>query len=282
MKKTMQATLVVVFGAATPAWAQNDDFSGGGVAGGLQGPKNHVAINLSFGQISGVEDDYVLAYPQLSGFYALNDSLALQLDWGFGYASGGDQSAFRVGNPYLGGWYKLMSGQSHLRVGAGIALPLLQISDDNFESAIETAVVSLGGLGTMGLWDPWLWLPETFSLVVPARFETLLGDSFKLGADGALAILVPSGDGDSEVMLQLAGEGAFKFGELQAGARLQFVSLVTSDDDDTQISLVPFVRYDFGSGFVQGRFMFNLDEPLGPAFDDGGIWSLGAGVGFYL
>jgi hypothetical protein len=45
------------------------------------------------------------------------------------------------------------------------------------------------------------------------------------------------------------------------------------------VALEPYLRYDFGGGFVNARLTVNLDEPLGFAFDEGKVWGLFAGGG---
>jgi hypothetical protein len=86
-------------------------------------------------------------------------------------------------------------------------------------------------------------------------------------------------DRDAEVPIQIAVEGGARLGRMFVlGGRFQTVFWAT-DQDLTQLALVPFVRLEGESGFGYLRMTINLDEPYGFAFDDDGIWGLHAGGG---
>jgi hypothetical protein len=60
---------------------------------------------------------------------------------------------------------------------------------------------------------------------------------------------------------------------------LQMVWIATSEADNAQLALVPFVQGDFDGGFVYLRFLINLDEPFGVFGDGADVWGIFAGGG---
>lgn len=204
--------------------------------------------------------------------------IELALTWGFVHTSASGEVAGEEvgaadetagGNPYLSGHYVGESGPVAYRVGLGLAPPL----------AGNVAVL---GAPLRGLWNAWLWLPDTLA-VVPSVGLAIRGVPLvDIAGDLQLGVLVPTEDGDTEVIGQLGGEIAASAGLFGAGFRVQGVWLLTEDLDDAfQLSIEPRIELRAGPGVVALRLLMNLDEPNGFAFDDGGVWALRltAGVG---
>jgi hypothetical protein len=222
---------------------------------------------------------HVLA-PVLSARIAAGDSMDIELDWPFGFASSSSElgdgvDEFRSGNPFLAGYYVSRQQNGYLRVGLGIAPPLASADDldDILPLAMPTAM--------RGMWDAWLYVPEHLTLAVPFQIESRSG-GLLLGADTAAAVLIPTGDNegaDTDLSIQLAGLVGGKRDAVSGGVRLQLVWVPTSDADNAQVAFVPFVQGDFDAGFVYLRFLVNLDEPFGVFGDGADVWAIFAGGG---
>ena len=217
--------------------------------------------------------------PVLSARFAATEHLDLELDWPFAFVAvspdiGEGSAEFRSGNPLVAGYYVSRQHGGYLRVGFGVAPPVAQVDDSS------DLVPIASGLAMRGLWDSWLYAPETLSFVFPFQIERRM-DRLVLGADTALAVLIPTSGGTDETDLdfQLAGLIGGTTGPVSAGVRLQLVWLPTSNSDNAQVALVPFVQGDFSGGFVYLRFLINLDQPLGVFGDGADVWALSIGGG---
>ena len=181
---------------------------------------------------------------------------------------GDDDDGFDIGNPYIG----INLFDDRLRWSLGIGLP---VASNDFGAPLVAAWF------TRGLQDPHLWLSETLSFVGRVRAEA--GNEVVLAFDGAAIVAVPTGDDDGrdvELFLQPAGELIVRVARPTSfGARLSLQWSVTGDGDRAQLALAPFLRQDFGTSFLTAQLLMNLDEPLGFAFDEGGVWGLFVGLG---
>ena len=217
--------------------------------------------------------------PALSVRFAATDHFDLELDWPFAVVTTSSNALdegtnqFSSGNPLAAGYYVSRQRDGYLRLGFGVTAPIAN-SDE---------VLSLAhGVAMRGLWDSWLYLPDSFGIVLPFQIERRM-DHLILGADTAFGILIPTGDREeSDAVIQLAGLVGGSSGAVSAGARLQLVWVPTSSSDNAQVSLVPFVQGDFSEGFAYLRFLVNLDEPFGVFGDGADVWGLmiGGGAGF--
>ena len=229
-----------------------------------------------------------LAQPSFYASFGLLDSrsggfLDLDLAWRAA-GSAGDISAFRAGNPYVGirGGFRDRRDRWRFRVGAGATAPLMSLYDDYRAPGDIEAVFTVTVANAMqGNLDAWLLAPLTASLVVRADFE-YRGDAWGIGVDSAFAAMLPveynDRTGDTTYAAQL---GVFALGRpvdaLAIGGRFQAVMLDSSRDGTSPegyLALIPFIRGEFGGGFIEGRLVMNLDEPLGFAFDDGNVWAV--------
>ncbi|HKP56524.1 MAG TPA: hypothetical protein VJV78_07390 [Polyangiales bacterium] len=236
------------------------------------------AIELELGWYTDSEGSgslHALA-PVLSARVSATDHLDLELDWPFGFVSvsGDGNDEFRTGNPLVAGYYVQRQHDGYLRAGFGIAVPIASVDDTSDLLPLAT------GVAMRGLWDSWLYLPETLGLVLPFQIEKRM-NALVLGGDTALGVLIPTSDrsDESDVAIQLAGLIGGKSGPVTAGARLQVVWVPTADGDNAQVALVPFVQGDFSGGFVYLRFLLNLDEPFGVFGDGADVWALSIGGG---
>jgi hypothetical protein len=230
-----------------------------------------------------------LLTPTLGGRYAISNNAEITLDWPFAFADvspavGNGTSSFRTGNPFAALYYMQRRQDGYFRIGGGIAPPLAHVSSST--GSLGTAFLAYAGASAMhGLWNLWLYTPDYITLAIPGQLETQSG-RLVLGADFAGAVLVPTSSRNSKtnVALQLAGSIGAKIDSTTLGVRLQGVWLPTSNGDNAQLALVPFVQADFsGGGFVYARFLLNLDRPFGVFGDRPGlldkVWGLYLGAG---
>jgi hypothetical protein len=233
------------------------------------------------------EGQHTTLLPKVYGSFGLSDDLELEVEIPsvfYDYSPDNDDgvadgnSTLLIGNPSLALFYADRSPRSFARIGGGIALPLLDVDDFTDVGAVIAAAA------TRGLMDLWLYLPDRLSLIVPAQVQ-MRASSIVLGADGALALLIPTGDNDeaeAELMLQLGGLIGVALGDATLGMRVQVATMLTEDDgDNTQASLMPFIQADLdGGAFVHGGVLLNLDAPYGVLGDDGAdVWALRIGGG---
>jgi hypothetical protein len=214
----------------------------------------------------------------VGGGYKLQENLELEamLPLSFFSASGGieDETGAAVGNLHLGA--NFVGTKDVLRYKVGGALQWAPWTIDpgqNFALALAT------GFAARSIHDGGLWLPETLSIVAPARVET--GDQLVLGADAQVGVHIPTGSGgDVELSLQLdPGVGFWASETVLVGGRIPIVWVPTGAGDNAQIAVEPYARFDFGSAFFNTRFTLNIDDPLGFSFDDGKVWALHLGFG---
>ena len=240
-----------------------------------------VELNLQIAPSTGDEVPDTFS-PRLSAFIPLSDRFAISADLGLGVLSGieGEDTEVNALNTFLGAHYLRSTDNVGFRVGFGVSFPTSR-SDDDFSQAATILTSS-----PRGLFDLWLYAPKTISLVVPARIEATFGVG--VAADAA-AVLYISEDGDSITGQSLGGDTAFGFqlggeafvpiGLFDLGARLQFASVPTSDGDLTQVAINPFLRFEAAIITARAGFLFFIDEPLGPSFDDSRPFGLDFAVG---
>lgn len=271
-----------------------------------EGPRLFAYVDIPFWLGSGDDDgstDVFVLGPTLGGRYAILPMIEAGLAWGFSYASvsgdGTDESfgGLRGGNPYLFGHYVMRTPEMTLRVGGGLTLPLSGAPEggDGFDEDLDAIAAALGQAyagALYGLWNPWIWAFDRFTLVLPSASVELTGmQMLLLRAEAAMGIAFYTGDAedvDTELVAQLAVEGGVRTDMIEAGLRLQMVVLVTGDetdgvfiddDDDFQSAAEAFVKVRFHPAFVRGSMLLNLDHPAGFAFDTRRVWGLHIGGG---
>jgi len=228
------------------------------------------------------QSNYFVLSPVLGGGYKVADKVELELVVPMVYASFDvgfvDDSAFKLGNIYAGANY--LGGDSKLKfkVGGGLGLPTSSASDAAGIFAYGGATAINGGQAL------YLWAPEYLSMNAIGRVEYGVSDTVVLTGDSSLGVYFPIGDaaGDNEFTFTLApGVGAWLSESALVGGRFMLV-YYSAGGDNAQLALEPYFRYDLDSLFLETRFLANLDEPYGFAFDDGGFWAwfVGAGLTF--
>lgn len=213
------------------------------------------------------------------------------------------ESTLRLMNPLLAAYWAPQLGRFDLRAGVGLGLP--------FASLRETGELGADGVldlqaytyaaATNGLWDWWAWLPDRFTLLLPtATIDGCVTDNFCVGGAFGIHVLFStasdettddgvtvSTDTGTEAVMQLRGDVAYQSRSTRTGLLLRVVTFLTAeedpdaDDDRSQISLEPYLRFDVGNGFFRAALTVNLDEPFGFSFsgDPLDIWGLQIGGG---
>lgn len=217
---------------------------------------NDGKVELSGLFSAGLEGGEVIT-PRISAFVPISSGFALSGDIGLGVLTGDDDDdGADVLNTYIAGHILGDLGVASYRVGFGVAIP----------SARDGAPATADSSAPRGLTDLWIYSPDTWSLVVPARVEMDAG-IVTIAGDGALVLYIPE-EGSTDFGFQVAGEVAVSLGIVGLGARLQLASVPTGDGDRTQVSLYPFIQAQFVAVYARLGLFYNLDEPFGPSLDD--------------
>lgn len=192
-----------------------------------------------------------------------------------------------LGNLQVGGNFVHEWGPARLKAGLALAWGPWNRGGDDSSTAMALS-------STVRLDEGNLWEVQVLNLSIPTRFEIDLNETLALSVDAKLIGQIPTGDtvpgnafvpgqtGDPEITLNLAPGLAYVGEYIVAGLRTPLWWLMTEGGDNAQLALEPFVRADIDTFFVNSRFTLNLDEPLGFAFDEGKVWALHLGGGFYL
>jgi hypothetical protein len=218
----------------------------------------------------------------LGGIFSFG-SFGVGAEWGgtlFSANSGGTVQV-RAYNPFLGAYYFVGLPLAQLRVGAGVALPIANIDNSNLVNAITDQLVLAGAAASHGLWNSWLYLPNTLTVVVPARL-TLDLEVLKVAGEAGIGMAVGTGNNrGNDFIYQLAAEAFVSVG-VEPGLRLQWVHIPTASvmgDNNFQSSLEPFVRFGAGPVHIMASLTYNLNTPLGPSLTrDGSVIALHAGA----
>jgi hypothetical protein len=274
--------------AAEPPLAAPSGFQGAGLGMGEQ--KGRAWLETAFH----TQEQYTVLGTTLGGGYRVTDSLELEAMLPFEYSSIDvenfspgrpttfeRETAFRIGNPYLGISRVHLDGTVRYKAGLGVTLPLAT-ADSQFYRSWPVPLTAT----TYGWQDLHLWAPNTLSVAAPMRVE--VGDTVVASVDATPIVTIvteDNGDGDdADLLLQAApGVGVYAGDALLLGVRLPIAWLATVDTwDAAQVALEPYARLDLGGGFVNARLTVNLDEPYGYAFKEGKVWGahLGGGLVF--
>jgi len=208
---------------------------------------------------------------------------ALAAEWGFVFTDissdedSGD-STFCLGNPFIFGIYTIAEGAIDLSIGGGVGLPVASVSEGDPVDSLAYTIAS----GLRGNWDLWLFRADTMSIVFP--LQLVLDDLplLNLRGDAAAAFLISTSDyheDDVGLLLQAGGEAGLDLGLAELGLRLQVVWVPTDEGDNAQTAVEPYLLLSPKPAFVRIGLLMNLDEPLGFAFDENGVWGLRLNAG---
>jgi hypothetical protein len=193
-----------------------------------------------------------------------------------------DQTLFRIGNPSVLLYYQIQGDVLTARIGAGFGLPAAQLPNNGGDLFTVFGVYA-AAWGMNGLLQPWLWVPEHIPLMVPSL--RLSADislvSIEVGSD--VTVLIPIDDNFDDgvdVIIPSYAGALIDLGFIGFGLRLGGVLTPTANEgaDKFQLSLAPRILATLGPVELEARLVMNLDEPLGFAFDDSGVFGFFLGV----
>ncbi len=239
-----------------------------------------VDLGLSAPAVGGDGSFFVLV-PQLFGRASFGPGVEGEFDLGLAIvrasSGGGSDTAVRVGNPTVTLRYHVPSSGADFSLGLGLTLPLARLGEQPFESV----AVLLSAAAIDGNRDFWKWLPDTFAMFLPVRWEGPFADVLRFTLEGAAALYLATTERNSTATgFQALGRIAYAIDRSWYGIALQGNVFVVSDAPDlAQLAIVPQAHVQFGSNFLDARLVLNLDEPYGFAFDEGGFWGLFVGFG---
>jgi hypothetical protein len=251
--------------------------------GGPEDPENEVSAEIT----SFVDSQLWVVTTELQGSVALSDSFGLGLQWPMAFgavaAPGVEEiSRLQLGNPTPAAHLRWRTGGVVLSMSPGVTIPLATLPDGDPSEAQAARWVYSAALGVRGLWNPWLWFPDTLSIVLPMRIDVPIGEDFTFGTDVAMGVGIPTAgdDRDLEFGGQVGLDFARRLGRSAAGASLRAVWTPSFEEGNLQLSLEPFLRLHLGAqAFTTARFTLNLNRPYGFSFEQGGVWGLSLGAG---
>jgi hypothetical protein len=246
-------------------------------------------INFFFGDLvyQSPNSDLTAVTPVLRGEIELSSwQIGLDLPFSLGFldvtapgtAIEMSGSGAQLSNPTLHLDYVKESSSLRAQVGFGLAIP----TDDGAAGDIDELAANLAGIAgaySRGMWNAWWYIPDTWTLFVPAGVESANSER-ELGIDGALAWFLPRGDNaDNFGTFQLGVHAAMVSKPAVFGVRLQGVFLiddafVLGSDDKFQSSAELYAELRFPIVWVGAGLNACLDEPLSVFGDDPNVWSL--------
>lgn len=240
--------------------------------------------------------------PLFHGWYRVSDMIAVSADWGFAMLNWAgipesDETSLRSGNPFLAVHSVRQHGCTELRVGIGVSIPLASLPESYSDVPGERDFARELYRGTMamrGMWDWWLWVPDSMSVALPVSWETAASSDWIFSGEialastvfleGSYAYSIPIDDTlQALLVIPVMGTIGYRIDPVIFSLGLRAVWIV--NEGMIQTSTIPGVRLNLGIGFVQARFNLNLDKPFG--FGAEPLWSsklwglhLGGGIEF--
>lgn len=171
------------------------------------------------------------------------------------------QSTVAASNGWVGAWYQL---RPELRLRFGVTAPLSFLGFDALAGQ-RAAGYSLAA-GMRGLWDAWLWAPERAGAQVglqlaPQQVCPHLWVAAEADAAGTVSVQRFS-NRSADGYFQAAAELLLGDQRLRFGLRAQVV-MISAEGDGVQTSIAPVVTYGGERVAVRGRWVLNIDRPLG-------------------
>jgi hypothetical protein len=192
-----------------------------------------------------------------------------------------------LGNTAVGAFYRDRIDDVTVEIGARVTLPTYVHGSNEPGQGTQAPILAAAA---DGFWDYGNWLHNTVSFSPAVRMEMDALPQVVLAVETALSFIVGYGHArargvEQEMLVQAALEGAYRFNAVSVvGLRMQAVWLTAGHaSQNVQMAMGPFTRIGFGrpdrGGFIHGQLLMALDQPLGPAFTDGGFWGLTLGGG---
>lgn len=187
-----------------------------------------------------------------------------------------------MGNPGVAFRYAPTMGIVRWWIGGGLALPLNAV--DDFDWQLETGFAT----SAMGFYDSYMYLPDSLPLFVTGGADIRVHEwvSVQIGGKAIIDIEVDDRGGrdGAELILQNRVGAEFRHTDTGLGGGLHFKPVLVPTErrffaDNFQSSIEVHFAYTGEVFFVRFGALFALDRPLGPAFDDGRVFSQHAVLG---
>ncbi len=194
-----------------------------------------------------------------------------------------DQSTVRLANPYLAYHWVWRELPYQVRFGVGLTAPAATLREETADDTLIDLLALTYTQGMYGFHEFYLWAPETMSGVLHA--DGYLREHFGLVYGGQLKLVNMYGFHDVvnegyQFAFEAALDVAYELEWARFALRGIYFNFLTSDADDTdQISVEPELRFRLGFADLFARLTMPIDEPAGPAFDEGRVWGAHIGIG---
>ena len=257
-------------------------------------------LGMFFGNIEGGADVKLLS-PLFELRLQLADNWLLDAAWGFSYVNltldGVDQrdNAFRPGNPWVAPYYQGVKGQFSYRFGIGVTVPVARLPDDlgaTPDNLTASAAYALAA-AVRGNTEYWLWEPHSLSIIVPMSFERRKPSGFLWGANFATGVMLKCCGSQAERNSNQRNDPVVQLGAMMGYQALDWLRVGSTftlvimprkkaQNQDTQLAVMPYLRFGSEDAFGSIGLTINLDNPWGFSFDANQVWGLliGGGAAF--
>jgi hypothetical protein len=212
-----------------------------------------------------------LFVPRVSGHYALDERWSIAGDLGLvlfaqsADSGPGDDFAIGLGNPTAFAMLRGTLGALAYRVGLGGAAPLARVDREGSGRLLRVAYNDAQAM--RGLADLWLFAPSRGAVIAYGELEGDLHEQVQFELEASPALLIPAYEAflhDSVALfIPTALTLSTQRGPVRFGLRFQAVFMPADDPDVLQLALEPQLRVVVDDGFVELRYLANIDEPLG-------------------
>lgn len=266
--------------------------------GFVEVPRSGGHVELGFWQAS--RDELRLASFSILGRLGLVLERTTELRFTYGIAYGdldaevfGQSEAWTSGNPMLSVLYVAGEETFRLRVGGGVAVPLVADRDGDRNAAYFAAA-------SRGLSEIWLWTSERVGLVPelslewvptePLYFEGSVRPGVLVAIDDDVGLIPPEDNEDADaidpvdVVVEAAIAAGLRADNFFGGVRLRAIFSPTLATETFQTSVEGFFRVtgmiaDSVELFGEARLNVALDPNLGFGFAELGHWGAFLSIG---
>lgn len=261
-------------------------------------PRSGGLVELGFWQAS--RDDTALASFSVLGRLGLVLERTTEIRFTYGFTYGdldeeifGQAEAWTTGNPMISVLPVIGDQNVRLRLGGGIAIPVIQDRDAERNAAFFAS-------GSRGLSEVWLWAPERLGLVPELSLEWVPGEPFyfegsvrpgvMIALDDDVGLLPPEDNEDGEnidpidLVVETTLGAGLRHEHVLGGVRLRAIFSPTLAMESVQTSAEVFARVtgmitDSIELFGEARLNVALDPNLGFGFTELGFWGAFLSIG---
>ena len=246
-------------------------------------------FGVTLGQNQQALNNATILNPRFGIGFPTSKGIRVNVEWGLATADvtevtdTGEQVARRETrflNPYVDVAYRLTARRQSFTFSFGVSLGMtFPVADA--DTVAQSGVYQVA-LSSAGLWNPWLYLPDTLGFTLPMQIDLDFGD-FVLWVDSAVFLLVPTdntAERSTQFGPQVGIEGFVPVRLFDLGARFQLVQVGDNGANEGRVhtSFVPLVRLNINPVTVEARFNVNLGTAGGTPFGAAGTWGATFGL----